>query len=192
MSKRRRVIVGVTGHRPNRLAHGKIDRIRRDIANTLAKLEKTHPGSHFRLATGLAEGADRLTAFAALGAGWELSAILAFHRSRFEEDFPEADSTGEFRALLKSASDVVEPSPRWHRRRPAEDGYSAVGDWLVEKSDILLAIWDGQPSQGRGGTVDVMDRARDKGVPVIWIDATGVRRPKTLRPRKAKRTASRK
>lgn len=192
MSKRGQIVVGVTGHRPNRLAVDKVDLIRRDIAKTLGKIEKKYPGAQFQLASGLAEGADRLTAFSALGAGWKLTAILAFHRRRFEEDFQTPESIGEFRALVNSSGKIVEPAPRWHRDRPVEDGYSAVGDWLVSKSDILLAIWDGKPSQGRGGTVDVVERARDKGVSVIWIDATGQRRPKTLRPLKFRRTASKK
>jgi hypothetical protein len=39
-----------------------------------------------------------------------------------------------------------------------------------EDSDELLAVWDGSPARGYGGTVDVVNAARDAGrtVTVVW------------------------
>src|SRR4029078_10466166 len=95
--------VGVTGHRPNRMPESQWARIKRDLAAVMAKVEATHPDHRLVLLSGIAEGADRLAAFAALGRGWSLHSILAFHRTRFEQDFPEPFAIGEFRALLAAS-----------------------------------------------------------------------------------------
>jgi hypothetical protein len=36
----------------------------------------------------------------------------------------------------------------------------------VESSDVLLALWDGGASRGRGGTAEIVAYARERGVPV--------------------------
>jgi hypothetical protein len=40
----------------------------------------------------------------------------------------------------------------------------------VDRSDVLLAVWDGRPARGFGGTGDVVAYARRRGVPVevVW------------------------
>ena len=43
-------------------------------------------------------------------------------------------------------------------------------EMLVRRCDLLIAIWDGLPPRGRGGTADVITEARRSGVPVVWID----------------------
>jgi hypothetical protein len=181
--------VGVTGHRPNRMPAAEWDRIKADLARTMDRIAAGHPGKRGVLLSGLAEGADRLAAGVALGRGWKLAAILAFHRTRFEEDFPAPYALGEFRALLAASSAVEEPARRAHLGRPAEDGYHAVGQSLLDQSDALIAVWDGEGSRGKGGTVDVMDEARARGIPVVWVHASKPQKPKWLAP--ARRTAGR-
>src|SRR5262249_18588751 len=103
--------------------------------------------------------------------------------SRFEEDFPQASAIGEFRALLAAASTVTEPARRWHVGRPAEDGYDAMGAAMLERCQILIAIWDGQGSRGKGGTIEVIDAAGRRGRPVHWIHATESRPPRKMAPK---------
>jgi hypothetical protein len=45
-----------------------------------------------------------------------------------------------------------------------------AGKVVVDRSSVLVAVWDGQPSRGLGGTADVVRYARERGVPVevIW------------------------
>jgi hypothetical protein len=159
-------------------------RIRTALAAVMTEIARGHPRGRCRLISGLAEGADRLAAFVALGLGWSVDAILAFHRSRFEEDFPQASAVGEFRALLAAAATVTEPARRWHMGRPPEDGYDAMGATMLERCQILIAIWDGRGSRGKGGTIEVIDAARRRGVAVHWIHATQARRPRKLAPRR--------
>lgn len=172
--------VGVTGHRPNRMPENQWDRIKRDLATVMAEVEATHPDRQLMLLSGIAEGADRLAAFAALGRGWSLRSILAFHRTRFEADFPAPFAVGEFRALLAASEAVEEPKKSAQFRAP-EDGYDAVARRLIASSDVLIAVWDGEGSRGKGGTVDVIEQAHAKGIPVIWVHARKTQSPRRLR-----------
>ena len=113
--------VGVTGHRPNRMPESQWDRIKRDLATVMAEVEAMHTDRRLVLLSGIAEGADRLAAFAALGRGWCLRSILAFHRTRFEQDFPEPFAIGEFRALLAASEAVEEPRKGAQVRGPRTD-----------------------------------------------------------------------
>src|SRR5262249_9187518 len=153
-SPARGLVVGITGHRPNRIPTHAIERIKRQLAEVLTDIETSNPGRQPMLLSGLAEGADRLAAFVALGRGWPLRAILPFHRSRFEEDFPDPYAIGEFRAMLEASSTLEEPGRIAHLGKPAERGYVAVGERLLALSDMLIAVWDGKASRGKGGTVE--------------------------------------
>ena len=41
----------------------------------------------------------------------------------------------------------------------------------VDGSDVLIAVWDGEPARGRGGTAEVVAYARSLGKPVVLIDS---------------------
>src|SRR6185312_626321 len=49
--------------------------------------------------------------------------------------------------------------------------YEAVGRFVVRNCDLLIAIWDGKPPRGRGGTFDMVRFAAETGTPVWWIHA---------------------
>ncbi len=42
---------------------------------------------------------------------------------------------------------------------------------MIEQSDIVIGIWDGETHGAIGGTRHTIEAALDQGVPVIWIDA---------------------
>jgi hypothetical protein len=179
MARRQKPLyVGVTGHRPNRMPKSHWGRIVCDLGQVMAEIELAHPGRRPMLLSGIAEGADRLAAFVALGRGWPLRAILAFHRARFEKDFADTYAIGEFRALLRAADVLEEPGSRLPRG--VADGYEAVGQRLLAVCDLLIAMWDGGASRGKGGTADVIEGARARGIPVIWIHAKKVQAPRRL------------
>jgi hypothetical protein len=52
----------------------------------------------------------------------------------------------------------------------------AASEALVARSDRLVAVWDGEPSGGWGGTADVVAHARGTGIPVQVIWPSGARR----------------
>jgi hypothetical protein len=190
-ARRGRLIVGVTGHRPNRMPEAEWPRLKAELARVMAALEAEHPNRKPTLFSGLAEGADRLAAFVALGRGWSLGAVLAFHRRRFMQDFPDAYAVGEFRALLRASQTIEEPTAAAGKGKVPEEGYHAVGQRLLALSQVLIAIWDGAGSRGKGGTVDVIADARARGIPVIWIHATKAQAARRLPPLKRTRAKRR-
>jgi hypothetical protein len=52
-----------------------------------------------------------------------------------------------------------------------EDAYLDCGMATVDGADVLLAVWDGEPARGKGGTADVVSYAGLLGKPLILIDA---------------------
>jgi hypothetical protein len=174
------LVVGITGHRPNHMPECEWNRVRQTLATVMRDIALRHPRQKCRLLSGLAEGADRLAACVALGLGWPFDVVLAFHRTRFEKDFPQPHAVGEFRALLAAASSIKEPGRRWHVGRPPEDGYDGVSAALQKLCAVLIAIWDGKNPRGRGGTRAVIDAARRCGIEVIWIHAVKAVPPRTL------------
>src|SRR5260221_12639223 len=65
------------------------------------------------------------------------------------------------------ASAVVELDGR---RSEESDAYLAAGKLIVELCDVLVAVWDGEPAAGKGGTADVVAVALASGRPVIWLN----------------------
>ena len=55
------------------------------------------------------------------------------------------------------------------KRKPSSVAYEAVGRAVLNQSDLLLAVWDGEPEQGRGGTGAVVEEALQRGIPVVWV-----------------------
>lgn len=125
----------------------------------------------------LAEGADEIVARAAIEAGCKLTALLPFKPADYETTFSDMAYKRIFRDLLRRADRrVVLPGSV----RRANGGYRAVGLETVERSDLLLTIWDGAPAQGRGGTPEILQFALDQRRPIVWIDATEDRPPRLM------------
>jgi hypothetical protein len=122
----------------------------------------------------LAEGADRLVAQQVLA--WpasdpdlapDLEVALPLPTEEYLEDFTSAESRAEFGALLARAAWVRAAPAR--ASRPA--GYLSAGKQVVQTCDVLLAIWDGEPAAGSGGTAEMVAYARHVGRWMFWIHA---------------------
>lgn len=48
--------------------------------------------------------------------------------------------------------------------------HMAASEVIVDRCEVLLAVWDGEPSRGYGGTADVVAYARKRETPVevLW------------------------
>jgi len=179
-TERPAITVGVTGHRPNRLRSDEVC-----VAVHLRHvLEALRDGARARGAgeplialSSLAEGSDRLFAEAAMALDCELHVLLPFKSADYETTFDDAATTSVYRLLLARAAQVIE-LPGSLTDQTAS--YEAVGRAMVEASDILVAVWDGDPAAGRGGTPEIIKYAVARGCPVVWIDATEDRRPMRL------------
>jgi hypothetical protein len=118
----------------------------------------------------LAEGADQIFAEQVLEARGALTAVIpsADYAAAFATDAGEA----AYRRIRALASEVIELP----FGSASEDAYCAAGREVVRLSDVLLAVWDGGPSGGPGGTADVVAFARLRGVPTTVLWPAGARR----------------
>lgn len=110
----------------------------------------------------LADGADQLFAEAILELGWPLEVIVPSHGYR--EQVPEALRATYDRLLACAAAVEVLDYPE-----PTLGAYVALARRLVERADVIVAVWDGRRARGPGGTGDVVAFARERGVPVVRV-----------------------
>src|SRR5262249_20712392 len=121
-----------------------------------------------RLYSPLAAGADQLAAAAALELGMGLQCPLPFLRDEYEKDFCDDQAGLEaFAKLLARAERVFQLDGAPGQR---DEAYLEVGRLIIRHSDVLLAIWNGKPPAGPGGTAQIVAEAHAQGVPVIWIN----------------------
>jgi hypothetical protein len=182
------VQIGVTGHRPNRLSPdvaatvpAQCDQILKAIAALASRahdplLHSPEPPL-LRILSPLAEGADRIVADAGLALGADLQCPLPFHEEEYCRDFSTESSRDEFHALLAKASAVFQIDGA---RDAADVAYERVGRFVLEQSDFLIAIWNGEPAAGRGGTAQIVEEALAQNIPVIWLHASLQKRPSVL------------
>jgi hypothetical protein len=112
----------------------------------------------------LASGADQLFADTVLALGGRLEVIVP--ASGYETTFSSPEERARYRALLGAASAVE----RLQFPRPNETAFWAAGRRVVDRCEVLFAVWDGGPSRGLGGTADVVEYAKSKRreVEIIW------------------------
>ncbi|MGI5839717.1 MAG: AAA family ATPase [bacterium] len=168
--------VGITGHIG-------LDPARRleltaGIAAAAAFIENAYPERNLTVFSPLAVGADRIVARHLLEReGASLTAILPLPAEDYVNDFGPADDhrtdyagaelRREFRHWLADrAEEIIEMPPAATR----DAAYEQTGLYVARHCDVLLAVWDGAPPQGQGGTGAVVAEAlaRQKPVCHIW------------------------
>jgi hypothetical protein len=149
------VRIGVTGHQ----------NLPTDIITTVTREIRAELRT-FKDLTGissLAVGADQIFAAIVLELGGELEVVIP--AEGYESTF--SDSTlRSYQRLLSRAREVHRlPFPE-----PSEEAFFVAGKEIVGMCQRLLAVWDGKPAQGLGGTADIVRYAKSEGVPVhvIW------------------------
>ena len=159
--------VAAGGHRDVGLREAEGAPLARRIAwilDTVAGLAPSQP----TLVASLAEGADRIFVAEALTRGWPVTAVLPFERDEFARDFATAASRRAYQEILTRAVDIIE-LPGVRRGDGDGPAYAAANDVMLDRADLLLTAWDGKPVRGPGGTAEVVDLARARGLPVVWI-----------------------
>ncbi|MFC9247983.1 hypothetical protein ACFT7S_29375 [Streptomyces sp. NPDC057136] len=155
--------IGVTGHRT--IPQEAYEQVLEGLRAVLGALD----GSVEALSS-LAAGADQLFADLALARGAQLTVVIP--SGDYEACFADADELAGYRTLKERATrEVVLDFPH-----STDEAYYAAGVYIAENCDRLLAVWDGLPARGLGGTGDIVTYARDRGLPVTVIWREGVRR----------------
>lgn len=149
--------VGISGHQrlpPEAVTFGQIG-----IEKIIFPLRPNLTGL-----SSLAAGADQLFATIILQNGGSLHVIIPCQD--YEKTFSDPHDLEQFRLLVKSAKRIE----TLEHAMPSEDAFLDAGRRIVDASDILIALWDGKPAKGKGGTADIVEYARfcGKQVQVIW------------------------
>jgi len=145
--------IGITGHQ--------------ELSAKAEAFVKAHlPGelkaaSATRCVSSLAAGADQLFAQAALASAVPLHVVVPCQH--YEDAFSSPQALAQYQDLRKQAAS----EETLNYDQPNSAAFLAAGQRVADLSDKLLAIWNGQPARGEGGTADIVAYARRLGKPVL-------------------------
>jgi Ca2+/Na+ antiporter len=148
------LVVGVVAHRD--LAAESRPQVEAAVREFLLGLRAAYPELPVAVMSALAEGGDRWVAHCALDLGMKLIAPLPLPPVQYEADFSDAASRDEFAALCAKAQLRVLPHAAGAVGEDRDRQYARVGVFIASHCQLLLALWDGRPSEGMGGTADVV------------------------------------
>lgn len=148
--------IGLSGHQ--NFPEGAVDFVRESIRRVVGSSEDLVG------VCSLAVGADQMFATEVLAGGGDLLVVVPSHR--YETTFSNEEDRRAYEELLGQAASVE----TLDYDAPSEEAFFAAGRRVVQCSDVLLAVWDGRPAAGLGGTADVVAYARDLGrtIEIIW------------------------
>jgi len=149
--------VGITGHR------GLSPEVEQQVRHALTETVKAYDATDLVGVSCIADGPDSWFAQAVLDHGGRIEVVLP--AEQYRADLPDWHHP-TYDNLLARATKI-------HLTGLDTSGshaHMAGSELLVGQVDELLAVWDGQPARGYGGTADVVIYARDRGVPVrvLW------------------------
>ncbi|MCY1669552.1 hypothetical protein OVA07_00805 [Novosphingobium sp. SL115] len=113
--------------------------------------------------TCLAVGTDQLFAEEALAIGIALTAVIPF--KGYDRCFEGVGLEAYRNLLARSARTIM-----MERTGTDQEAFLAAGVRVADDSDLLIAVWDGEPAAGLGGTADVVAHAIACGRPVLQLN----------------------
>jgi hypothetical protein len=152
-------MVGMTGHQG--LPTPTAELVTAALRDTLSRYHPQLVG-----VTLLGPGADQLFARVVLELSGTLHVVQPTVGMQYRDSFSDPDAQRGYDELYGQASRVEALEHTESTEQAHLDGGRAV----VDRSSVLVAVWDGQPARGLGGTADVVAYARERGVPVkvVW------------------------
>ena len=114
--------------------------------------------------TSLAIGADQRFAESILRYGGSFVAIIPF--LNYSLKFAEGHDREAYERLLGQAAEVEVSKASASNR----EAYFKAGKQVANRSELLIAIWDGKSAAGLGGTADIVRYAQSCSKPIRHID----------------------
>jgi hypothetical protein len=148
-------VVGFSGHQA--LSQETREAVRAELTQVLSNWRQ------FLGVSSLAAGSDQIFAEAALAAGGQLLVVIPSYG--YERTFDNSDDLTRYRKLLEASRDRIQLT----FPQPSEEAYWAAGKRIVDMVETLIAVWDGQPAGGLGGTADVVAYAKERNKEVLRI-----------------------
>jgi hypothetical protein len=151
--------IGFTGHRtlPDEAMSREL--IRKFLTEQKAKTPATIYG-----VSSAAAGGDLIFAETCIEFGIPLRILLPVPAELFREDF-DAAAWARAERVLKAAFSIEITG----NQCLGTERYYECGIETVQQSQLVLALWDGQPSRGIGGTEEMVSFAKAVGRPVFWF-----------------------
>ncbi|MFG2226943.1 hypothetical protein [Streptomyces sp. NPDC048644] len=151
--------VGITGHR------GLSAQLEQQVRDSLDTALQVYHANDLCGVSCIADGPDAWFAEAVLDRGGRIEVVVP--AEEYRAGLPESHHA-TYDALLVQATEVHHTGVR----DSTSQAHMSGSEILVGLVDRLIAVWDGQPARGYGGTADVVAYARSTGVPVevIWPD----------------------
>jgi hypothetical protein len=149
--------VGITGHR------GLDNDIETQVRALLADAVKEYDPAELVGVSCIADGPDSWFAETVLAHGGRIEVVVP--ATEYRQSLP-AEHHATYDELLQQASDIHETG----MTTADSQAHMTGSEILVGLVDELLAVWDGQPARGYGGTADVVTYAQRHGTPVhiLW------------------------
>ncbi|MFI9361915.1 hypothetical protein ACIG5E_12770 [Kitasatospora sp. NPDC053057] len=157
------MLIGITGHR------GLTAEIEGQVRQLLESSLVSEDSSSLTVVSCIADGPDAWLAEIALARGAQLEVVIP--ADQYRGGLPEWHHP-VYDRLLESATAIH----RTGHVESSEAAHMAGSEILVQRVDKLLAVWDGLPARGYGGTADVVAYAQQRGVPVEVLWPQGARR----------------
>ena len=134
------------------------------VRTALDRLLAAHASDSLTGVSCLARGADSVFAEAVLAAGGRLVAVIP--SQDYRQVKVKTDHAALFDQLAAAATEVLVLD----RVTASREAYEAANQVLITRADRLVAVWDGTPPSGKGGTADTVTLALDAGLPVdvVW------------------------
>jgi len=155
------LVVGVTGHR--NLVDSETSGLKEKIRGLLLKINELYPHTPVVVLTSLAEGGDLLVAEVAKAMGLRIVAPLPLPKDLYLREFRSRHSKQAFEDLCQYANAFELPLVDDNSRESVSvEGnarskqYAQAGVYIASHCQILLALWDGRPSDDLGGTAQVV------------------------------------
>lgn len=153
------IVIGVTGHRNIKKEDESI--LHEKVRECITSLKEKYKNTRFYMLNSLASGADTICAEEALKTGIDIICPLPFLKEEYEKDFEQED-------LLKF-NDLISRTKKHfvvdNNIKSNQEGYLKAGVYIAENSNIIIAIWDGNPNnQSNCGTSAVVKYAKEKSV----------------------------
>jgi hypothetical protein len=163
-------LAGFTGHRSGfdeELIGAALRRALHDLAAQAAAT-----GAELNLYASAAEGADVLCVETARAIGISVHVVLPLPEVEFAQDFSSPPTWQRSLVQIERGKIPGRESTRvveGNATRP--DCYFNEGVAMLTAIDVLIAVWDGAPGRGAGGTAEMIAQARRMELPVLVIDA---------------------
>ena len=158
------MIYGFTGHRPPKL--GGYDKASQQKVYDFAyQTVFTHLDSGDTAIIGMAQGWDMAVAGTCVALDIKYTAAVPYPGQ--ELVWPDPETRAHYRELLRNANRIVHINQSTGGN--AARALQLRNQWIVDHSEKLIALWDGEEA---GGTYNCVKYARRQGVEVInvWSD----------------------